>query len=419
MMFKNLIWSLSVLGFYALFAVSGCRPTSRASYQFESHPRTVLAAMGVQHSGDPKLAVSSSGTVYMLAVYGQGEPARLGLAISHDGADTFMPIVPISQPDASVSSHGENSPSLATTPTRIHALWEQPTNAGAVELMAARSANFGHSFEKPVRVTDKAQPSFNGFSSLGVAPTGDVYAVWLDARDRTQAEETFSVYIAKSTDQGASFGKNIRVALGACPCCRPSMAFGKNGEVFVAWRRVFPGDIRDVVVSTSRDGGQTFGSPVRVATDNWKLSGCPHSGPAIVEHNGRIYAAWLTEGTERKATIRLAWSDDAANIFNPAVSVSGSVLDPNHPVLGRSEDGTVLLVFQGRDALKSDGWSPIRSYLVEIRGTRASHVEAVPGNQASISYPVLGVGTAGRVYVAWTEKGDQGGSVVLCRGRSG
>jgi hypothetical protein len=272
-MFKQLLRLFIMLTLAVSALTAGCRTADPVSYRLETQPRAVLAEAGLTPSNDPRLALSHSGALHMLAVYGEHGQAQLGLAISHDGGDTFQPPVPVSEQGALVSSHGENSPSLALTPTEIYALWEQANEQGRPDLMFARSLTFGHSFEKPVRVADKTEPSFNGFSSMAVAPDGQVYAVWLDGRDRAEPAGTFSVYLAKSTDRGATFGKNIRVEPGACPCCRAAIAFGSAGEVFVVWRKVFEGDIRDIVVSTSRDGGETFAAPVRVALDQWKFPG--------------------------------------------------------------------------------------------------------------------------------------------------
>ncbi len=409
------ITSLAALSITACSIMPARPTTSHPNYAFEQHPRSVLAQIGITPSTSPRLAVRVSGEIYLLGVF--GKDGRLGFFMSHNGGDTFMGPIAISEPGARVTAHGEASPSLAVGPTQIYALWEQSRPHASADLMFARSLTWGHSFEKAVRVTDKTKPSFNGFASLGAAPNGNVYTVWLDGRDQTEVTGTFSVYLAKSPDQGASLGRNIRVATGACPCCRPSIAFGKNGEVFVAWRKVFPGDIRDMVVSTSRDGGQTFGAPVRVAADNWKLNGCPDSGPTIVESDGQSYVAWLTEGTEDKARLRLAWSDDGANSFKPAVNLPGGVLDPNHPVFARGVGGTVLLLFQGRDGSHGESWSPIQAYLTEIRGTEMSQPRPVPNDQKSVSYPTFGIGTAGRLFIAWTEPGQQGSNIVLCRSR--
>ena len=120
---------------------------------------------------------------------------------------------------------------------------------------------------------------------------------------------------ARSTDRGATFGKNIRVASNVCPCCRPTLAFGAKGEVYVSWRTVYDEDIRDMVVATSTDHGETFNQPVRVAFDNWKISGCPHSGPSMTVKGNRLYITWYSEGDSTNAGIRLAWSDDSGKTF--------------------------------------------------------------------------------------------------------
>jgi hypothetical protein len=402
----------------AVLASSSCSRMHPSNYRFETQPRNVLAEAGIPSAKDPKLALSSSGAVHLLAVYGEEGQSQLGMAISHDGGDTIAPPVPISEKAAQVSSHGENSPSLIVRPTEYYALWEQLADHGGTNLMFARSMTFGHSFEKPIRVTDKLQPSFNGFSSLGVASNGDVYAVWLDARDGAQPPGTFAVYLAKSVDRGATFGRNLRVSLGACPCCRPVVTFGSSDEVHVAWRHVFPGDIRDMVISTSYDNGASFSPPVRVAVDNWRVAGCPHTGPAIAHNGNRLYLAWYTEGSDGKAGIKLAWSEDGARRFHPAVIASGKTLDANHPALSAAADGTVLLAFQARDPVQKEGWSPLQAYLVEITDTtRISDPIPIPRGQKAVSYPAVAAGSMGRVYIAWTEPDSKGNQIRLSRGR--
>jgi hypothetical protein len=271
---------------------------------------------------------------------------------------------------------------------------------------------------------EKDKPSFNGYGSIGVAPNGDVYVVWLDGRDpqppvsgSMDPTGAYSVYIARSNNHGASFGRNVRIAFGACPCCRPTLAFGTHGEVFVAWRRVFSGDFRDMVVATSRDQGKTFMPSVRIAHDHWKLSGCPDSGPSLVVDGNRLYAAWMSEG-DHKPGIRLAYSDDGAQTFTKPIIASGNVLYPNHPSLSVDDNGTVLVAFQGRDPAKEKGWSALAPYLVEVNHSNVpTQPFKVPGNQGSASYPVVLAGGAGRIEVAWTETTDTGSRVVLSRGR--
>ncbi len=154
----------------------------------------------------------------------------------------------------------------------------------------------GQPFEPPVRVTDKSanDSSFNGFSSLGVAPKGEIYVVWLDGRDLAQPQGTFSLYLAKSPDNGATFSKNIRLASGVCACCRPPTAFGNKGEIYVSWRKVFEVDIRDMVIAISRNGGVSFEEPARIAADDWVLHACPDTAPSLAVVGNLIRRALLT-----------------------------------------------------------------------------------------------------------------------------
>jgi len=395
-----------------VICLAGCKRLP--SFQFEEQPRAI-APGGTESLWDPQLDVSTSGTLYVLAMYeNEGRP-RLGFTMSHDGGDTFMPIIPVSVTGAAVTSHGEASPRLANSGTALYALWREPEEGGVSRLLVGRSLSYGHSFEKPVEIT--AQESFVSFASLAALSTNDVFAVWLDGRDAKPGSDTFSVYSAKSADQGATFQPNVRVATGACPCCRPSVAAGPNRKIFVIWRKVFANDVRDMVVSISNDGGASFSEPVRVAEDGWEIHGCPDSGPSATFTNGRLFVAWLTEGRDEKPRIRLAWSDDEGPFVQDR-DISGSVLDPNHPVLKVSSEGKLIAIFQGRSANgKTSNWSQTQAYLVEIDANGAA-LPPVPVSAArSGSYPTIAAGTGGRLFAAWAWAQDGNESIWLSRGR--
>ena len=408
-----------------LLACAGCGssetevPTTRSEIRFEEQPRSVLSLPMIRASRDPKVAVRASGAVYLLAPYRGASDMELGLFISRDGGDHFAPPVPVSQEGSEVSSHGENSPTLGFGRTEVYVLWEQKKSRGGTDLVVSRSLRFGHHFDPPVKVTDKAEPSSNAFSSLEVGPNGDPYVVWLDGRDKeVRRRGMSSVYLSRSSDKGASFGPNQQVFAGVCPCCRTTLAFGPEGEVFVSWRHVFDAQVRDVVISTSRDGGESFSEPVRVSKDNWTIAGCPHSGASLLYTRQRLYVAWFSDPDEGPPGVRLSWSDDAGASFRPAIHVSGPVVDANHPNLALSEGGQILLIFQGRDPDVEQGWGPVQPYFVGIdTAGETSTPGAVPGSGSSVSYPFIASGGQGRVYVSWTQSSGQGPEVVVSRGR--
>ena len=414
---------LAALCVSTVFAAGPAAKLDSASvtYRFESEPSDPLGKFGAP-TRDPKLTLRASGSVYLLTVTGPHSGSKVGVAISNDGGDSFAPPTVISRPERKVSSHGENSPSFSFgNGIEVYALWEESTGQGmGTNLLVARSPAFGHTWLPPVKVPDKPKPSTNAFSSMTVAPNGDIYAVWLDGRDREMGPPgTSSVYLAKSTDRGKTFGKNVAVVHGVCPCCRPTAIADAKGTVHVTWRHVYPGNLRDMAVATSHDGGETFSEPVRVARDNWKIDGCPHAGASTVRKGNRLWMSWYSDGDGSDSGVRLAYSDDAAQTFTKAVLVSRGILDANHPSLAIADDGRLLLVFQGRDPAKNDGWSPAGPYLVEISDSGdASAPIQVPGHKNSISYPTVAGGTLGRVFVAWTEKGKDGQQQVrLSRGR--
>ena len=413
---------IGIVFYISLFAWSGLSiEPMPVSYRFEPKPSRPLATYGTP-SRDPKISVRASGALYLLAVSGNHGNSQLGLAISHDGGDSFAPPTLISRKGSRISSHGENSPTFSFgNGIEAYALWEERTGEGlGTELLFSKSPAFGHRWLPPIRVTDKATPSTNAFSSMTVSPRGHIYVVWLDGRDRDQGPPgTSSVYLAKSTDGGKSFEKNTAVVHGVCPCCRPTVLADRKGLVHVSWRHVYPGNVRDMAVATSQDAGKTFGSPVRVAFDNWKINGCPHAGASMVRRGNRLWISWYSDGDGSNPGVRVSYSDDSGHNFSDPILVSREILDANHPSFALADDGRILIAFQGRDPVAKGGWSPTSPYIVEISDSgQISQPILVPGHQKSVSYPVVVGGSLGRLAVAWSEKDTKGQPQIwLARGR--
>ena len=404
------------LAVVALAVMAGCRKDSGHGVAFEPAPRAVIAQSGIPSSRNARIGVTniSSVSVHMLALLGEENQTRVALLNSEDGGDTFGPPVWASEPGKDVTSGGENSPVFAVTPGPMYAAWSEGS-----DLRFARSINWGGSFEKPIKIAEKTP--FAGYPSLGVAPNGDVYAVWIDGRDQHNAGyDNYSIYLARSTNQGGSFGQSVQVATGICPCCRPTLNFGPRGEVMVFWRQVYPGSIRDMTVSVSTDSGQTFSTPKRVAEDNWKINGCPDSGAATARSGSRVYLAWLTEASPEISGVRLSWSDDGGRTWAAAVSGSQGVLDANFPALAAGEDGKVELVFQGRDPKRQAGWNRLGIFAVEIgKDAQLSPPLAIPGITSTATRPAVDVGAGGRIYVVWTGDEQSKRTVFFTRGRAG
>ena len=98
---------------------------------------------------------------------------------------------------------------------------------------------------------------------------------------------------------------------GVCYCCKTAVV-ATGDAIYAAWRHVYPGNLRDMAFTMSRDGGRTFSAPLRVSEDQWALEGCPDDGPAMaVDRQNRIHIVWPTlvgrrrrRRTEHRALLR-------------------------------------------------------------------------------------------------------------------
>lgn len=408
---RSLQRQLAGAGLCCLLSACG---SHEPAYRFEASPRALPVESHGVAARDARVLVDpvSSGTIYVTDVEGTGANSRLLFRMSSDGGDTFDSPITVSTSTAPVSSHGENAPKLVQGGP-LYAVW-----SGENGVFVARSTTWGSSFEAPARVSDGKKGGFSGYPSLAAQLGKGVYVVWIDSRETTLQQDSYSLRIASSMDAGATFSPSTRVALDVCPCCRPSVLIGEQGEVILFWRKIFAGPIHDMVAATSHDQGKTFSEPVRIAEDNWKIDGCPDSGIAVSRIGSRIYVAWLTEARPDHRGVFLSWSDDQGAHWAPSVSASQSVLDANYPSLDATEDGRVLLAFQGRDPAVASGWAPMGAFLVEI-GADANLSEpiAIPSVGKPVSRPTIVSGTGGRVFIVWTAGGPESSQVVIERAR--
>lgn len=381
-----------------------------AAYQWESAPRAVLASHDSVGTRDAALTVSLAGDISMLVVSRDQKQSQLCLYHSHDGGDAFSHRVAVSAPGAKVNSHGENQPSLAQAARGPVALWQQD-DARGTGIYIARSTSWGHSFQAPQRISDVGARSY--FGHIAAHENGkNLVAVWLDGRD-PKNDGTASVYGATSTDGGATWHRNFRVARGVCPCCRPQAVFTSRGEICVMWRNVFENQMRDMASARSADGGKTWSAARRVAADGWQIFGCPDSGPQLARAGNVLWAAWYSAGKNSDAGIRLSQSSDGQTWSAPRI-VSQPLLDASQPALCATEKGRVFVSFRARDAKNNNGWDSLQPYVVAVDGESVGAPLLVSAGKSSVAQPALCADDANRLWLAWN--GENG--VQLLRGRA-
>jgi hypothetical protein len=345
---------------------------------------------------------ATAGDVYLLGVGPDGRPLSPPVRVNPDGAE---PEALHQSPGLAAGSEGE-----------LYVTWSTPNKtAGALfasDLRLARSMDGGRTFQRPVLVNDDGLPISHVFEDVVADADGRVYIAWLDgrAKDKSGAGAVF----ARSQDKGATIGANFVIDGMACPCCRPVAALAPDGTLWVAWRKTFPGNVRDIVVASSTDKGASFSQPMPVRKDGWVFDACPHRGPSIAfDRQGRLYVGWYTEGTSEQPRIYLATSDDRGRTFSEPVSLHTSTTAlPDHLRIAVHPDGAVIAVWEEVTGVRKR----VVMRVSEDRGRSFGPVVTL-SEGAKAEQPAVAVHDDGRFAVSWVEHAFPHTRIVVQQGR--
>lgn len=279
----------------------------------------------------------------------------------------------------------------------------------AYDVMVARSSDGGATWTDGERAHGDDTQTEHGFVSL--LPTADdrLRIVWLDGRETDGGGHAAHVNgghghgkMGLRTRELASDGGWDDEELldeSVCDCCQTAAVETDRGTL-VAYRNRTDDEIRDIWVTTRRDGRWTAPRPLH--EDGWHISGCPVNGPSMAVVGARVVAAWFTapDGVPR---VKAAFSDDGGDSFGAPV-----VVDEGH-AMGRV--GTALL--DDGSALVSSLTAGRDEAVIAVRrihgdGTLDAPVTVARSSAARASgFPRM-IRYGDGVLLAWTEPGEPG-----------
>jgi hypothetical protein len=296
------------------------------------------AAAGVAADGAPIItwaAQEGADNILYAARPGRGGPVRVN-------------------PDGTSVDALHQAPGVATGPHgEVYLSWSsrRPVPVGglfASDLRLSRSLDGGQTWGGHV-VINEDKPTSHSFEGLAVAPDGTVIVAWIESRDGKAA-----TVVARVAERGTRVAETVRLDTGeTCVCCRVDVTAGPGDRVGVLWRKVFPDNVRDMVVATSRDSARTFDAPLLVHADGWKIAACPHRGGSIAaDARGRLYAAWYTEGAEGGPDVLFATSADGRRFSAPRRlhTATGSI--PDHVRMAVDGAGRAVVVWEDSTAVR-------------------------------------------------------------------
>lgn len=242
-------------------------------------------------------------------------------------------------------------------------------------------------------------PTEHGFVTAFDLPEGGLGLAWLDGRNTAgnghEAHGAGGMTLRYALFDGKGELRDEAQFDGlTCDCCQTDSAATSDGIVMV-YRDRTENEIRDIFTARLVNG--RWSEPSRVHADGWKIDGCPVNGPAVVADGERVGVAWFT-APEGKGEVRFAWSKDGGRTFGPPIRI-----DDGRP-LGRVDavidpDGTALVswVEQGGDgadvrmrSVGKDGDTGKSTTLVRTTAGRAA------------GFPRMIVLDDGRLLVTWT-----------------
>lgn len=418
----------------------------------------VLTAAVSNHAASDPVTLSVSGRAnsnvslaaigpFVAAVWSaaaSGGATDVFAASSRDGGRTFSVPVRVNSTPGDARVNGEQPPRLALKAgtggvAEIAVVWTTKGSAGT-KLLSATSTDGGRTYSASALVPGSDAPGNRGWEALGVGPDGRFFSVWLDHRKlvaphqmvmagehhhvsgAAAAASAAPTRPAASLDGAATAqlsqlyiaaldGTTIPQAVtgGVCYCCKTAIAAGAGNSLFLAWRHVYPGNMRDIAFTVSRDGGRTFAPPVRVSEDTWQIDGCPDDGPSMaVDRQGTVHVVWPSVVTERggqvKALFHAMTRDGRTFTPRERIPTEGQA---NHPQLTIDGTGTLAVVWDE----SGTGTRLLASATGRSDATGRVSFARTHGPREVGTYPVIVSTEAGAWLRAWTA-GDPATSTI-------
>jgi hypothetical protein len=353
------------------------------------------------------------------------------MAVSRDGGRTFSQPVRVSD-ERQASLGAEQPPRVALVPRagrdpEVVVMWTAKSKDGSL-LLISRSPDGGASFTRATPIPGSEAAGNRGWESTAVDRHGRVVAFWLDHRemassgsaamhheghdhasgDAAKADGAVRAQSSKlyfAALDGASHSR--AVAGGVCYCCKTAVAIGADGAIHAAWRHVYPGNLRDIAFTTSRDGGRTFTTPVRVSSDGWILDGCPENGPALAAGaDDVVHVLWPTlvagATSDGEPTLALFHATSrSGGTFSPRERIATDGM-PRHPQLTATAAG----LFAAWDEQTAGGSRVVLARLASSGSGPARVSREIVSGSARAQTPTI-AGASEGVVIAWAEGTEQ------------
>jgi hypothetical protein len=168
------------------------------------------------------------------------------------------------------------------------------------QIVFSTSTDGGRTWSAPKAVHAPKPGVMRGFFDATVLANDEVAVAFLnDIEGQAHARDLRLV-----TSKGGVFGPEKILEPLVCDCCPMSLLVDDRGALHVFYREN-KDNLRDFDHLVSTDHGASFAVPTRLYEDNWKINGCPHSGPTSVRFGNSALVAWYSGTTTNQPGVRV------------------------------------------------------------------------------------------------------------------
>lgn len=267
-------------------------------------------------------------------------------------------------------------------------------------IQARISRDGGRTWGEVFLVNTDGTKSEHGFVSFAATPKG-LGVLWLDGRETKGGHEgehattgggAMTLRFAEFESNGTRTSE-VRLDGKVCDCCQTSLVSTSKG-LLAAYRDRSDTELRDISLIRPLASKP---EPRDFSKDGWKINACPVNGPALAAQGEAVAAAWFTMAG--KARVRAAFSKDGGETFSSPLDI-----DTAFP-LGRLDagilpSGEALVSWLGRG---NAGAVEIKAAVIDSTGGLKRTFKVADTSMARASgFPRLEV-SGDEVVFAWTE----------------
>jgi hypothetical protein len=238
----------------------------------------------------PSLAADSRGDLLLgYNTNNSGTLGFLGMIRSTDGGATFSPIT---SPGGPSRINGRAQIAFDSTGA-AYVLWDDvDVDIPRIKIAVAPD---GKNFNAQKVVSQPFTPCFS--PHMAVDRNDHLYVVFYNRvgenfdSDDPPFDVTREVMLVKSTDRGASFGPQMNLSNNLGQSTSPFISVDDSGRVSVSWDDTTGNDQEDIFVARSTDDGKSFGIPVNVSAN----SGDSFLSMGLTNRDGKLMLIWTDD----------------------------------------------------------------------------------------------------------------------------